>query len=553
MTVAAGIDIGNSTTEVVIGRLRAVGVDVLGAGRAPTRRAKGSPESLDGAAALLRRLEREHRVCVQLAVAAPLQAVDIATASLPEPDDATGRLRIVSAGASTAGGRGSGVGRPHRIGDPVTGAGRLVAVVPAGLGYLRALPDLRDLAACGRLAAVVLADDEAVLVANRLDRAIPVVDEVAGDRLDGAHLVAVEVAEAGTPLRRLTDPLRLIDAFGLGGSERGDAARVARRLGDFSNAVVALDRAPAPPGPRPAGGWLEIAGTRLSFAEGYDAIRAGVVGAGTAFALPPGFQPHAVDDLWAVDLSAVADTVLTRVGRARSRAVGLAALQAATPASDPGAALAQRLGIRVEVVESEAHAAWVGAMSTPGAGAAVAIDIGGGTVDAVAPADAVVAAGGGELLTAAVAMLTGTTRAAAEWVKRGPAFRVETPQILLAEDGSRSFLDRPAPADTIGALVVAGPAGLLPFHRSLAPGEWRALRLRLKVELLGANVARALRSLAVAPQTVVTVGGPAGDDEVLSAVARRLPDGVVVGRGNVAGSLGSRYAVAYGLLRGLTR
>jgi sugar (pentulose or hexulose) kinase len=53
--------------------------------------------------------------------------------------------------------------------------------------------------------------------------------------------------------------------------------------------------------------------------------------------------------------------------------------------------------------------------------------------------------------------------------------------------------------------------------------------------------------------TVVVVGGPAGDDEVLAAVARALPEGVAVGRGNVAGSLGHRYAVAYGLLCGLAR
>ena len=87
----------------------------------------------------------------------------------------------------------------------------------------------------------------------------------------------------------------------------------------------------------------------------------------------------------------------------------------------------------------------------------------------------------------------------------------------------------------------------------LAPGEWRALRLRLKVELVGGNVARALRSLEVLPSTVVVVGGPAGDDEVLSAVSRALPDGTSVGRGNIGGALGHRYAVAYGLLVDLLR
>ena len=202
---------------------------------------------------------------------------------------------------------------------------------------------------------------------------------------------------------------------------------------------------------------------------------------------------------------------------------------------------------------SEARAAWAGGVSTPGAAGGVVVDLGGGTVDAVTAAAEVTAAGGGELLTVSVAALTGATAAAAEWVKRGPAHRVEAPQVLFGEDGSRGFLDRPARAETIGALVVRGPAGLLPFNRALAPGEWRALRLRLKTELVGGNVARALRTLGVTPDTVVVVGGPAGDDEVLSAVTRALPPGVAVGRGDVGGSLGHRHAVAYGLLSQLAR
>ena len=91
------------------------------------------------------------------------------------------------------------------------------------------------------------------------------------------------------------------------------------------------------------------------------------------------------------------------------------------------------------------------------------VDLGGGTIDAVSADAAVVAAGGGELLTASVAALTGCTAAAAEHVKRGPAHRVEAPQVLLAEDGARRFLDRPASRDVVGALVVRGPAGCWRF------------------------------------------------------------------------------------------
>jgi hypothetical protein len=159
-----------------------------------------------------------------------------------------------------------------------------------------------------------------------------------------------------------------------------------------------------------------------------------------------------------------------------------------------------------------------------------------------------VAAGAGELLTTSVAALTGTTGAAAEWVKRGPAHRVDAPQILLAEDGSRGFLERPAPPETIGSLVVRGPAGLLPFSTTMAPGEWRALRLGLKVDVVGGNVARALRTLDEAPHTVVVLGGSAGDDEVLAAVSGALPPGTAVGRGTSPVRSDTGTPVAYGLL-----
>ncbi len=74
------------------------------------------------------------------------------------------------------------------------------------------------------------------------------------------------------------------------------------------------------------------------------------------------------------------------------------------------------------------------------------------------------------------------------------------------------------------------------------------MRLRLKVDLIGGNVARALRTLEVEPRTVVVVGGSAGDEEILAAVGGALDAGTAVGRGDVAGALGHRCAVAYGLL-----
>jgi hypothetical protein len=202
---------------------------------------------------------------------------------------------------------------------------------------------------------------------------------------------------------------------------------------------------------------------------------------------------------------------------------------------------------------SEPAAARLGALTTPGGrDEAIVAELGAGTIDVIGPGGSVVAAGAGELLTAAVAEMLGIPRASADWVKRRPCVRVDGGQRFEGEDGRRGFLDVPAPASAAGMLAVEGPGGWLPFDRHHGPGEWRAIRLRLKQAVLAANFRRAVRTLGQDPAQVLVVGGPAGDEELLGVLARSLPDGVAVGRGDVGGTcpggpLGHRYAVALGL------
>ena len=146
--LTAGIDVGNSTTEVVLGRRHAhgCGVEVAASGQVPTRGVKGSTSSLDGAAALVRRLERAVGAEVAEASAAPLRPVTTGTASVPEDLPSTGRLVVVAPGA-TAGGSGAGIGTPVLL--PETQAARpdgpLVVLVPAGTGHRAAVAGLLPL------------------------------------------------------------------------------------------------------------------------------------------------------------------------------------------------------------------------------------------------------------------------------------------------------------------------------------------------------------------------------------------------------------------------
>jgi hypothetical protein len=552
--VVAAIDVGNATTEVLLGRVSQGQVEVLASGRRPTRRRKGSPESLAAAAALVRRLERQHDLRVVEGLAVPLRPVLSSRATVPLPGPDTGRLRVVGQGARTAGSPGSGAGSPVLLGDAPGWIGKRVVVVPSTIGYADAVGLLDDDVRGGRVAAVLLEADEAVLVANRLptgpDGPVPVLDEIPVGEVLTADVVAVEVAPPGHPLRRLTDPLRLAEALDLDAGQADLAALVAAQLYDASHGVVLLGDH-ARDGGEPTG-WASVRGRgRLPLADAHAAVRDGKVGVVDGYALPPDEVPVDADDLWTVDLSEIGARVRARTGAAGTRALGVAGLTAAGAGVDPARTLAAALEVPVRLVGTEAEAARRGALSTPRApDDAVVVDLGGGTIDVVTRECAVVAGGAGDLLTLCVAELTGTTAAAAEHVKRGPSRRADAPQVVLGEDGRRSFLDSPVPSDALGSLVVEGPAGWLAFAPDLAPAEWRALRLDLKVDLVGGNITRALRTLDQdLTGTVLLVGGPAADEEVLAAVAGALPSGAAVARGDVGGSFGHRYAVAYGLLQ----
>ncbi len=557
MTVVAGVDIGNATTEVVV----LDGERLLGADRLPTRGRKGSADSLRGAAALVRRIERRLGTTVAEARIAPLRAVGTATLTIPAVVPDTGRLRVLAAGVATPGGAGTCVGEPFWLdkecADQDGPDTARVALVPAGLGYVAAASRLRGLLAAGvRVGAVLAGGDEGVLIANRLDASVPVIDQIDVDAAAACGRLAVEVRRPGQPLTLLTDPVALAAALRLGDGEAGDAATVSRALLDYGNGVVGLAPEPAPGSPAPgpaspglAEPWVMADGQKIGLRAACAELAGWPVGTVSALGTPDG--QTSLDDLFAVDLAAAADTATARRGSV-GRAVLVSSLHRLSPGRDHAAVLAGLLGCPVRCVLSEPAAARLGACTTPGARPdAVVVDVGAGTIDVIAPDGEVVAAGAGELLTVAVAETLGIPRAAADWVKRGPCVRLDGNQRFEAEDGSRGFLDGPADPAAAGLLAAAGP-GWLPFDRRHSPAEWRAIRLRLKEAVFAANLARALRSLGRDLGQVLIVGGPAGDDELLGVLLRTLPGGVTAGRGNVGGTLagpaaGHRHAAALGL------
>ena len=223
MTVIAGVDVGNATTEVVIVADGAI----LGAGRAPTRGRKGSPESLRGAAAVVRRVARQTGAVVDEARIAPLRPVETSVRTVPDVPPPTGRLRVLRAGVATPGGAGACVGVPLLLGNPAGTAdhvGPVIVVVPPQTRFDQAAAGIRGLLAAGtRVGAVLVGCDEAVLVANRLPAAKR---PRSGHRPGGLSRRGVLHAARGrgTPARSLPD-----DAGRSGGTGRGVRLGRARR------------------------------------------------------------------------------------------------------------------------------------------------------------------------------------------------------------------------------------------------------------------------------------------------------------------------------------
>ncbi|MGH3177628.1 MAG: diol dehydratase reactivase ATPase-like domain-containing protein, partial [Streptosporangiaceae bacterium] len=415
MTVIAGVDVGNATTEVVL----VSGGKILGAGRVPTRGRKGSPGSLRAAAALVRRLERQLGGTVGEARIAPLRAVDTEVVTVPDTAGPAGRLRVLAAGVPTPGGTGVCVGPPLPL-DAAPGDGAdVVAIVPSGVRYDEAAARLRALLAAGiRIGAVLVAGDEGVLVANRLPGGLPVIDQVDAAAAAACRLLAVEVRPPGHTLRLLADPVALGARLGLADAETGDAAAMSRALTDYANAVVGLlPAAPAAPG-IPDEPWVLTAGEgRLPLRAACPRLSGWPVGTVQAFGT--GSAESELDDLFAVDLAAAAEAATARQG-GTGRAVLVASLSRAED-EDVASVLGDLLQVPVHGPVSEPAAARLGALTTPGGRHdAVVADLGAGTIDVIGPGGSVVAAGAGELLTAAVAAMLSIPRASADWVKRGP-------------------------------------------------------------------------------------------------------------------------------------
>ncbi|MBN3511082.1 diol dehydratase reactivase [Mycolicibacterium septicum] len=557
--IVAGIDVGNHTTEIVLARVDNGEVQPLSHGQAPTRGRKGSRDSLEGAAALLHRIEVDAQVSADELALSAIRPVDTETAPLaPAPSPRSPVRSLRKSDASTPAGTGYAVGRHVPLGDLVSEpqAGPVIVSVDGDTDFEVAAAAITDAVSRGwTIEGVLAAQDDAVLIRNRIPLDIPVVDEVVLDGLPSGVLVAVEVVAEGRAYRALADPIALCAALELGHEQIHDVAEFTRELAD-SPAIAVTARTEAPEPPAVDDDYIEfsIDGTlvRYSPAQAHAILRREPPGSVVRIRLrsiPTADREIAVDDAFFTDLAALDSGTWLRRGVADARGT-VVALLAADHVEDAATTLSELTGRPARTIAGEPEAAARGARTTPGLPPdSVVCDIGGGTIDLIGQDRTVTAAGAGETITVAVARMLNIPRALAERVKRTPAIRVEGPHVAHEEDGRRLFLDAPAPADAIGRLCTRGTVGLVPFSTKLAAEEWRSLRLAIKQETVAANIARCLAAFEKPPAALVLAGGGALDDELLRTVGESLRGvGVVVGRANIDGVHGPRFAVASGLV-----
>jgi hypothetical protein len=553
--LVGGVDVGNSTSELAVARLTpGAPPDFLGVWRVATTEAKGSTACATGVGELVARAERRLGEPLHRLLLAELNPVDTGLVELGRLEELDlARNAVVRPVSETPSGAGAAGGRLRRLSELGGSAGaEAVLAIVLDEDFEDAAAHLRAARERGhRVAGVIVQGDDAVLIGNRFDRDLPIVDEVPDAAiLPLGALAALEVAVPGAAVSELSDPLRLAELLRLGPEEARAARHAARAVAGRRTALVVREA-----GVESAAAETIDTTVRLLYSDGTGALldeREAPPPPGRVSALRGAAGAHeAVLDVFWCRLPEPPEDPGLRRRLQRRRALALAVL-ARGDSSGLLEVLAERTPGGAHVVCAESFAAVLGAGTTPRAGTTpFVIDIGGGTVDLHREDRAVVTAGAGELVTRICQGLLGAGRDAAERAKRHRSARVETPFVLHHEDGSRTFLGEPAEPAALAHLCVLAGASPEPLASTLAPEVWGSLRRSAKAAVIGRNVRRAIDAAGGVPrgELVTLVGGCAADPEVIDAAAAELGDlDVAVARGNVLGLHGPRAAVAVGLV-----
>jgi diol dehydratase reactivase alpha subunit len=601
----AGIDVGNSTTEVAIAKITNYQNPprFLGISRVSTTGIKGTLSNIPGIVQALTVAAEEAGLnitdlnLVLLNEATPVIG-DIAMETITET--IITESTMIGHNPGSPGGVGIGVGKTTHIknilavsrGDPV------IVVIPREYDFEVAAAMLnRALEAGINVQGGIVQSDDGVLIANRLPKVLPFVDEV----LLIYHvplnmLAAVEVGDNGQVIRQLSNPYGIATLFELTPQETALVIPIAKALIGLRSAVVIRTPAGEVQTRRIPAGSLKLIGDLrtevILMDQGADAIMDALshVGSlrnveGEAGTNVGGMVQRVrqtmsdvtekpIQDIQIRDILAVDCLVPQQVSGGLAQefsmenAVGLAAMVNTDHLlmERLAQALQQEIRIPVELGGVEANNAILGTLTTPGIDVPLAIlDLGAGSTDAALltrshEVKSIHLAGAGNMVTLLIQreldLPPESSSEVAEQIKRYPLAKVESLYHIRNEDNTVRFFKEPLDPRLFGRVALVTENGLEPIPTSHTVERIREVRRDAKRKVFLRNALRALQTVAPLGNIrnidfVAVVGGSGLDFELSQMLMNKLAEfGTVIGTANIQGKLGPVNAVATGLVLG---
>jgi len=603
MKIIAGVDIGNATTEVALSKFDNGRMEFISSGIVPTSGIKGTEENIQGVFSSLKQalykasLELKDLDLVRINEAAPVIG-DVAMETITET--IITESTMIGHNPSTPGGIGLGIGNTIHIEDldlidieDIREDNNFIVLILSRISFSEAAARINAAVTRGvNVTAAVVQKDDGVLINNRLEKKIPIVDEVTLlEKVPVAMKAAVEVAEQGGVVETLCNPYGIATVFGLTSEETKLIVPISRALiGNRSAVVIRTPEGDVQAKRIPAGKIhidglkrKEMADVDEGAAKIMEAVRLcvpvhdikGEAGTNAGGMLERVRQVMAqltnqkIADIKIQDLLAVDTFIPQKVkgGLAQEfsmeNAVGIAAMVKADKLQMQMIAdkLQQKLKVDVEVGGVEADMAIRGALTTPGSSKPLAIlDMGAGSTDAsIINKDGKICsihlAGAGNMVTMLIKSELGIESFnLAEDIKKYPLAKVESLFHIRHEDGTVEFFEEPLEPSVFAKVVIIKDGMLIPIDGQNSVEKIRVIRRGAKEKVFVTNCLRALRIVSPTGnirdiEFVVLVGGSSLDFEVPQLVTDALSQyGVVAGRGNIRGTEGPRNAVATGLI-----
>ncbi|AIY80082.1 diol dehydratase reactivase subunit alpha [Clostridium cagae] len=602
MKIIAGVDIGNATTEVALSKVENGKIKFLSSGIVPTTGIKGTEENIDGVFSSLKgalnkvNLELKDLNLVRINEAAPVIG-DVAMETITET--IITESTMIGHNPSTPGGVGLGIGKTIYIEEldnlevDKIEENQFIPLILSRVNFLEAAARINAATQRGiNITSAVVQRDDGVLINNRLEKKIPIVDEVMLlEKVPVGMKAAVEVAAQGDVVETLSNPYGIATVFNLTSEETKMIVPISRALiGNRSAVVIKTPKGDVQEKSIPAGKIhinglkrKEVVDVEHGAEKIMDAVNLcvpiqdvkGEAGTNAGGMLERVRQVMAnltkqkISDITIQDLLAV-DTFIPQMVKgglaaefSMENAVGIAAMVKADKLQMQMIAdkLQEQLNVPVEVGGVEADMAIRGALTTPGSSTPLAIlDMGAGSTDASiinkqGEICSIHLAGAGNMVTMLIKSELGLEDfSLAEDIKKHPLAKVESLFHIRHEDGTVEFFQKPLDSSVFAKVVILKDGMLVPIDGQNSLEKIRNIRKCAKEKVFVTNCLRALKIVSPTGnirdiEFVVLVGGSSLDFEVPQVVTNALSQyGVVAGRGNIRGSEGPRNAVATGLV-----